>query len=425
MIEGLKNKTTQKQIAFTMAMLAIFAIGASIPIPFVDRTIIAQLFSEDNTGLFELFNIFTGGSFQNFTLFALGVTPYITASIIVQLFTIAFPYFENLAKEGEPGRKKMQSITRYLTIILAFVQGTGIAYGLFGQAIQGNKLLYIMAILMLLTAGTTFLMWLGEQINEYGIGNGMSLLIFAGIVIRLPSTVMDLKMKYSEGAISIVGVILVIIGAVLLIASVVILNEGERKIPIQYAKRIVGRKTIGGQSTHIPMKINPAGVIPVIFSLSMLQFPLTIAYLKPQSDFAQFTTKYLSTNATPGVYIYLILNFVLTVAFTFFYSNIVFRTDEVADNLAANGGSIPGIRPGNETKKYLKGIMNRLCWIGGIALAAICSVPTILSAFTPINLMFGGTSLIIIVGVALDTMKQVENRNTLNTYKGFLNRKGF
>ena len=425
MIEGLKNKTTQKQIAFTMAMLAIFAIGASIPIPFVDRTIIERLFTEDSTGLFELFNMFTGGSFQNFTIFALGVTPYITASIIIQLFTIASPYFENLAKEGEPGRKKMQSITRYLTIVLAFIQGAGIAYGLFRNAIQGNNALYIIAILMLLTAGTSFLMWLGEQINEYGIGNGMSLLIFAGIVIRLPATVMDLKLKYSEGSVSIVGIILVIIGAILLIASVVILNEGERRIPIQYAKRIVGRKTIGGQSTHIPMKINPAGVIPVIFSLSILQFPVTIAYFRPQSGFAQIITKYLSTTATPGVYIYLILNFILTVAFTFFYSRIVFKTDEIADNLASNGGSVPGIRPGNETKKYLQGIMTRLCWIGGIALAAICSVPTILSAFTPINLMFGGTSLIIIVGVALDTMKQVENRNTLNTYKGFLNRKGF
>ena len=425
MIEGLKNKTTQKQIAFTMAMLAIFAIGASIPIPFVDRTIIERLFTEDSTGLFELFNMFTGGSFQNFTIFALGVTPYITASIIIQLFTIASPYFENLAKEGEPGRKKMQSITRYLTIVLAFIQGAGIAYGLFRNAIQGNNALYIIAILMLLTAGTSFLMWLGEQINEYGIGNGMSLLIFAGIVIRLPATVMDLKLKYSEGSVSIVGIILVIIGAILLIASVIILNEGERRIPIQYAKRIVGRKTIGGQSTHIPMKINPAGVIPVIFSLSILQFPVTIAYFRPQSGFAQIITKYLSTTATPGVYIYLILNFILTVAFTFFYSRIVFKTDEIADNLASNGGSVPGIRPGNETKKYLQGIMTRLCWIGGIALAAICSVPTILSAFTPINLMFGGTSLIIIVGVALDTMKQVENRNTLNTYKGFLNRKGF
>ena len=319
----------------------------------------------------------------------------------------------------------MQSITRYLTIVLAFIQGAGIAYGLFRNAIQGNNALYIIAILMLLTAGTSFLMWLGEQINEYGIGNGMSLLIFAGIVIRLPATVMDLKLKYSEGSVSIVGIILVIIGAILLIASVVILNEGERRIPIQYAKRIVGRKTIGGQSTHIPMKINPAGVIPVIFSLSILQFPVTIAYFRPQSGFAQIITKYLSTTATPGVYIYLILNFVLTVAFTFFYSRIVFKTDEIADNLASNGGSVPGIRPGNETKKYLQGIMTRLCWIGGIALAAICSVPTILSAFTPINLMFGGTSLIIIVGVALDTMKQVENRNTLNTYKGFLNRKGF
>jgi preprotein translocase subunit SecY len=275
---------------------------------------------------------------------------------------------------------------------------------------------------MLLTAGTTFLMWLGEQINEYGIGNGMSLLIFAGIVIRLPATIVDIKLKYAEGAISIVGIILIVIGTILLISSVILLNEGERKIPVQYAKRIVGRKTIGGQSTHIPIKMNPAGVIPVIFSISLLQFPMTIAYFKPQSDFAQFITKYLSTTGTPGVYIYLVLNFILTVAFTFFYTNIVFKTDEIADNLAANGGSIPGIRPGVETKKYLGGIMHRLCWLGGLSLAAICSIPTLISAFTPINLTFGGTSIIIIVGVALDTVKQIKNRNTLNTHRGFLNR---
>lgn len=425
MIEGLRNKTTQKQIIFTLLMLCVFAIGSSIPLPFVDHAVIAQLFSENDTGLFELFNLFTGGSFQNFTLFALGVTPYITASIIVQLFTIAFPYFENLSKEGEPGRKKMQSITRYLTIILSIIQGSGIAYGIFRSAIDGNTVLSIIAILMLLTAGTTFLMWLGEQINEYGIGNGMSLLIFAGIVIRLPATIADLKLKYSEGAISIVGIILVIIGAILIITSVVLLNEGERKIPVQYAKRIVGRKTIGGQSTHIPIKMNPAGVIPVIFSLSILQFPMTIAYFKPNSDFSQIVSKYLSTNGTPGVYVYLILNFVLTVAFTFFYTKIIFKTDEIADNLAANGGSIPGIRPGVETKKYLYNIMHRLCWIGGLSLATICCIPTLLSAFTPVNLTFGGTSIIIIVGVALDTMKQIESRNTLNTHRGFLNRSGF
>lgn len=425
MIEGLKNKTTQRQIIFTMLMLCLFAIGSSIPLPFVDHTVIAQLFSEKDTGLFELFNLFTGGSFQNFTLFALGVTPYITASIIVQLFTIAIPYFENLSKEGEPGRKQMQAITRYFTIGLSLIQGTGIAYGIFRNAIDQNSALSIIAILMLLTAGTTFLMWLGEQINEYGIGNGMSLLIFAGIVIRLPATIVDIKLKYSEGAISIVGIILILIGTALVISSVVLLNEGERKIPIQYAKRIVGRKTISGQSTHIPIKMNPAGVIPVIFSLSMLQFPMTIAYLKPQSEFSQIITKYLSTNGTPGVYVYIILNFILTVAFTFFYTNIVFKTDEIADNLSANGGSVPGIRPGVETKKYLHNIMHRLCWIGGVALATICAIPTLVSAFTPINLTFGGTSLIIIVGVALDTMKQVESRNTLATHKGFLNRGNF
>ena len=420
MIEGFKNKDTRSKIIFTLLMLAIYAIGTSIPIPFVDREVLADLFTKDNTGLFELFNMFTGGSFQNFTLFALGVTPYITASIIVQLFTIAFPYFENLAKEGETGRKKMQTITRYGTIILSLIQGAGIAYGLFRNALSTQNALSIVTILMLLTAGTAFLMWLGEQINEYGIGNGMSLLIFAGIVIRLPATVIEIKTKYSEGAISIVGIILTIIGALLLIASVVLLNEGSRKIPVQYAKRVVGRKTIGGAASHIPIKMNPAGVIPVIFSLSILQLPITISYFKPNSDFAAWVTKYLSTNGTPGVYIYLILNFAFTVAFTFFYGRIMFKTDEVAKNLAANGGSIPGIRPGKATEEYLDGIMTRLCWIGGFALAAICSVPTLLSAFTPLNLTFGGTSLIIIVGVALDTVRQIQNRNTMTTHRGFL-----
>jgi len=263
------------KMIFTLFMLLIFRVGSNIPIPNVDRAVLAELFSGD-TGLFDLFDLFSGGSFSNFTIFALSITPYVTASIIIQLLTIAFPYFENLAKQGVEGRKKMAQITRYLTVVLAVIQAVGLTIGLFRKAVVDKSAFSIIVMILVLTAGTAFLMWLGEQINERGVGNGISLIIFAGIVARIPSGARSLLTVYKTGTITLITLIILLIAIVLVTAGVVLIQEGTRKIPVQYAKRVVGRKMYGGQSTHIPAKVNQSGVIPIIFSLSLLQFPLTI-----------------------------------------------------------------------------------------------------------------------------------------------------
>jgi preprotein translocase subunit SecY len=280
-------------------MLLVFRIGSNIPVPGIDREYLAQMFSGE-TGLLDLFDLFSGGAFSNFTIFALGITPYITASIIVQLLTIAFPYFERLAREGTEGRKKMATITRYMTVVLGLIQAVGLTVGLFRRAIIDQSWFNMVTIVIVLTAGTAFLMWLGEQINEYGIGNGISLIIFAGIVARLPSAVRSVYIQVKDGAVSVVAVIALVIIAILITMGIIMMQQGVRKIPVQYAKRVVGRKMYGGQSTHIPMKVNAAGVIPIIFSISLLQFPLTITYFAPNSAFSDFVTKYLSPSGNPG-----------------------------------------------------------------------------------------------------------------------------
>ena len=310
------NKEIRKRILFTVCMLLLFAVGSNLPVPSINKTVLTQMFSNGNMGVFELFNLFTGGAFKNFTVLALGITPYITASIIVQLLTIAFPYFENLSKEGDTGRKKMASITRYLAVVLALIQAIGLSFGMFKRAIVDQSAISMTMIVMLLTAGTAFLMWLGEQINEFGVGNGMSLLIFAGIVERLPSGVQSIVSKMREGELSFIAVIAIVIAVVLLVAGINYVQQGVRKIPVQYAKRVVGRKTYGGQTTHIPMKLNAAGVIPIIFSLSLIQFPLTLTYFKPNASVSIFLSKYLSPSGSVGVYVYGLLNIVLIIAFT-------------------------------------------------------------------------------------------------------------
>ena len=267
----------RSKMIFTLLMLVVFRIGSNIPVPNINRSALAEMFTGD-TGLFDLFDLFSGGSFSNFTIFALSITPYITASIIVQLLSMAFPYFENLAKEGMEGRKKMAQITRYLTIVLALIQAIGLTVGLFRKAVIDTSAFSVIVVVLVLTAGTAFLMWLGEQINERGIGNGISLLIFGGIVARIPSGIRSIATSVSDGGISVVTVIIFILLAILVTAGVVLIQEGQRKIPVQYAKRVVGRKMYGGQSTHIPIKVNQSGVIPIIFALSILQFPLTITY---------------------------------------------------------------------------------------------------------------------------------------------------
>ena len=412
----------RSKMIFTLLMLVVFRIGSNIPVPNINRSVLAEMFTGE-TGLFDLFDLFSGGSFSNFTIFALSITPYITASIIVQLLTIAFPYFENLAKEGMEGRKKMAQITRYMTVVLALIQAIGLTVGLFRQAVVDKSAFSVIVVILVLTAGTAFLMWLGEQINDRGIGNGISLLIFGGIVARIPSGVRSISTLYGDGGISLVTIILFVIAAVLVTAGVVLIQEGQRRIPVQYAKRVVGRKMYGGQSTHIPIKVNQAGVIPIIFALSLLQFPLTITYFLSQDNgFSVWVMKWLSPSGNPGVWIYGVLNVILIIFFTYFYTGITFNPNEVANNMKANGGFIPGIRPGKPTSDYLNNILNYIVFIGACGLVIVCIIPIIASGlFSVGNLSFGGTSLIIIAGVILETIKAVESMMLVRNYKGFLN----
>ena len=413
----------RSKMIFTLLMLVVFRIGSNIPVPNINRSVLADLFAGE-TGLFDLFDLFSGGSFSNFTIFALSITPYITASIIIQLLGMAFPYFEKLAREGVEGRKKMAQYTRYLTVVLALVQAVGLTVGLFRKAVVDKSAFSIIVMVLVLTAGTAFLMWLGEQINERGVGNGISLIIFAGIVARIPSGIRALATAVESGSLSIVTLIIFIVAAVLVTAGVVMIQEGQRRIPVQYAKRVVGRKMYGGQSTHIPIKVNQSGVIPIIFALSLLQFPLTVTYfLKADSGFTEFVTKWLSPSGMPGVWVYGVLNVVLIIFFTYFYTQATFNPVEVADNMKANGGFIPGIRPGKATEEYLQKVMSRITIVGAIFLAVIATLPTVLSVIAPESLgsiHFGGTSLLIAVGVALETVRQLENQMLMRNYQGFL-----
>lgn len=410
----------RKKIIFTLLMLIVFRLGSNIPVPGIDRGILDEVFS-GNTGLFGLFDLFSGGAFSNFTIFALSITPYVTASIILQLLTIAIPSLEALTKEGTEGKKKIAQYTRYLTVVLAFIQAIGLSVGLFRQAIVDSNFFSITVIVLTLSAGTAFLMWLGEQINENGIGNGISLIIMAGIVSRIPSAVHQTFVKLQAGEVSVVTIILFCIFAMLVIVGIIMIQQGQRRIPVQYAKRVVGRKMYGGQSTHIPLRVNQAGVIPVIFALSLLQFPLTIAYFTGEGKFSEFVKTWFSTSGNLwGVLIYCTLNIILIMFFTFFYTAIVFNPMEVANNMKANGGFIPGIRPGKSTIEYLNKVMTRITFVGAVFLAVIAILPTLISHNTALDMSFGGTSLLIVVGVALDTMKQLESQMVMRNYQGFL-----
>ena len=415
-----KIKELRSKMIFTLLMLVVYRIGSNIPVPGINRATLAQLFTGDNMGLFELFNLFSGGSFSQFTVFALSVTPYITASIIVELLGVAFPYFERLTEEGLEGRKKLTSITRYMTVVLAVIQALGLTLGLFRRAVANQNAFNFIVITLIRVAGTTFLMWLGEQINEYGIGNGISLLIFGGIIARIPSEINNIRTSYQAGTTSFVSLLLFIAFAIVIIVAIIAVQQATRRIPVQYAKRVVGRKTYGGQSTHIPLKVNAGGVIPIIFALSILQFPLTLMYFFPDSAFYDFCNKYLSPSGNPGVWIYSVLNIVLILFFNYFYTAITFKPDEIAKNMKQQGGFIPGIRPGKATVDYLTNTMNRISVVGAIFLAIVATIPTVLSQYSGFQITFGGTSLLIAVGVAMDTVKQMENQMVMRNYKGFL-----
>ena len=414
-----KIEDIRKKIVFTLLMLLVFRLGSNIPVPGIDREILNSVFSKD-MGLLSLFDLFSGGAFSNFTIFALSITPYITASIILQLLTIAIPRLEALAKEGTEGKKKIAQYTRYLTVVLAFVQAIGLSVGLFRDAVPDKSFFNIALIVLTLSAGTAFLMWLGEQINENGIGNGISLIIFGGIIARAPSAIHNTWLLYRAGEVGLLSIILFVIFALVVVVGIVLFQQGQRRVPVQYAKRVVGRKMYGGQSTHIPIKVNQAGVIPVIFSLSLLQFPLTITYFLPDTGFSAFITQWLSPAGSPGVWVYAMFNIILIVFFTYFYTTVTFNPVEVANNMKSNGGFIPGIRPGRSTVEYLSKVMTRITFAGAIFLALVATLPTLIQEFTALQIGFGGTSLLIAVGVALDTMKQLETQMVMRNYQGFL-----
>ena len=407
---ALKVEEVRKKIIFTLLMFLVFRIGAHIPVPGIDNSIIQQLTSQAK--ILGFFDMVAGGAFSNFSIFAMSITPYINASIIMQLLTVIVPRLEQLAKED---RKKMAEYTRYLTVVLGLVQAIGLSFG-FRSALVNDSIGSMALVALTLTAGTACLMWIGESITEKGIGNGISLIIFAGIVSRIPSGAIYLASYAMQGGAAILSVIAFFAIAVVSIVVVVLVHEGERRVPVQYAKRVVGRKVYGGQSTHIPIKVNSAGVIPVIFAMSILMFPATIPGFFPENGVATW----IANNFTTGNWFYNVLYMLLIIFFTYFYSSITFNPIDVADNIKKNGGFIPGLRPGRPTSEYITKIMSRITLFGAIFLAIIAVLPSVLSTFTGLDLSFGGTALLIVVGVALDTMKQMEATLMMRSYQGFM-----
>jgi len=398
---------------FTLGMLIIYRLGSFIPVPGMDTAALGKLI--ESGGLLGFFDIISGGAFKNFAVFAMNITPYINATIIMQLLTIAIPSLEALAKEGEEGRKKIAQYTRYGTVVLALIQAVALAYGLRGYLLS-QDFASIALVALSLTAGTAFLMWLGEQINEKGIGNGISLIIFAGIISRIPIGIQHLVELYKAKTTNLIEIILFLIFAVLIIMGVVLVQEGQRRIPVQYAKRVVGRKMYGGQSTHIPLKVNQAGVIPVIFAMSLIAFPGQIAQFFPNSGAYKFFNTYLNW----GSPVHGILYALLIIGFTYFYTAVTFNPVEVSNNIKKYGGFIPGIRPGKPTSDFIAKSLNRITLVGAIFLAFIAIVPIFLMNFTGIKVYFGSTSLLIVVGVAMDFIKQIEAQMVMRNYQGFL-----
>jgi preprotein translocase subunit SecY len=413
LVNAWKVDDIRKRILYTVVMLVIFRLGSHIPVPGIDSKVIANILGQGQ--LFGFFDIISGGAFSSFTIFAMSITPYINASIIMQLLTIAIPSLEQMAKEGEEGRKKIAQYTRYLTVVLALIQAIGMTIGL-RKAVINPTFFNLTVIVITLTAGTAFLMWLGERITENGIGNGSSLIIFAGIISRIPNMIYLTSQYIQAGTANIFGAIAFVVAELIMIVLIILATEGQRRIPVQYAKRVVGRKVYGGQSTHIPIRINMAGVIPIIFALSLLQFPQQLATFFPRSSFYNFVQRWLSTSGL----IYNILDILLIIGFTYFYTAVIFNPVEISDNLKKYGGFIPGIRPGRPTTEYLTKILNRVTFVGALFLAFIATMPVILMRITGLQLYFGGTALLIAVGVALDTMKQVEGHLIMRNYQGFL-----
>lgn len=414
---SLKAGDLRKKVLFTLMMFVVFRIGAHIPVPGINQSAMEALI-RGGGNLLGFFDVISGGAFKRFSIFAMSITPYINASIIMQLLTVVIPKLEQLSKEGEEGRKIITQYVRYGTVILGFIQALGMAFTLrsAGALVSPGIGAYLL-IAVTLTAGTAFLMWLGEQMTEKGIGNGISLIIFAGIVASLPGALYRLYESIQAGTINVFSVILLVVIAAIVIAAIVAVNEGQRRIPVQYAKRVVGRRVYGGQSTHIPLKVNQAGVIPVIFASSILLFPTTIANFFPSSGAAQWVMNVFRWGGPTHTILYALL----IIFFTYFYTAITFNPVDVADNMKKHGGFIPGLRPGRPTAEYLDKILTRVTLSGAIFLAIIAILPTFVLLTTKIqNVYFGGTGLLIVVGVALDTMKQIESHLLMRHYQGFM-----
>jgi preprotein translocase subunit SecY len=412
----------KRRILFTAALLIVYRIGVHVPVPGIDAAALASFFARAKGTLLGLFDMFSGGALERLSVFALGIMPYISASIILQLLTVVIPHLEQLKKEGEQGRKKITQYTRYGTVVLSLIQGFGIAVGLESMSAPGGAPVVItpgwqfrLLTVITLTAGTAFIMWLGEQITERGIGNGISLIIFTGIVCRLPSAVSNSFRLMSTGEMSIFVMLILLVLMVAVVGFIIFVEQGQRRIPVQYAKRVVGRRMYGGQSTHLPLKINTSGVIPPIFASSIIMFPATIANFI-NVPWMQKVAGYMQPGT--GVYELLFIGFIFF--FCYFYTAVTFNPVDVADNMKKAGGYIPGIRPGKRTADYIDKVLTRITLGGAIYVSAVCVLPTILITRFNVPFYFGGTALLIVVGVAIDTVAQIESHMLSRHYEGFM-----
>ena len=412
-----KVKDVRRRILYTLMMILIFRIGTTIPVPDVNTSIISNLVSGNS--LLALYNLFTGGAFSNFTLFALGIGPYITASIIIQLLTVGFDSLKELQKSGEEGRKKMNMYTKYTALVLAIIQAVGITLGVIKSALTSDSIFSIATVIMTLVSASMILMWMGDRITEKGLGNGSSIIIFVGIISRIPSDLISVVKSVQSGTLVLWLAIVLAVIMLVTIALVTFINEAVRKIPVQYAKKVVGRKLYGGQNSHIPMKVNQSGVMPIIFASSLLAFPQTIALFMGKNA-QNFVSTYLSTSGDIGFWIYRSLEVLLIVFFSYFYTTISFNVDDIAENMKNNGGFIPGIRPGRPTVDYLSKILSRITLAGALFLAVIAMIPAFTVHFMSVNMSLAGTSILIVVGVALELKRQLESHLVMRSYQGFL-----
>lgn len=411
----------KKRVLFTLAVLAIYRVGAHIPTPGIDSVALAEIFAQVKNTILGFFDMFSGGALSRLTIFALGIMPYISASIILQLLTIVSPHLARLKKEGEQGQKKITQYTRYGTIGISIIQSTGISVGLEAMLSPGGAAIvpnpgweFRLMTILTLTAGTSFLMWLGEQINERGIGNGISLIIFAGIVAGTPAAIFQSMDLMGTGELSILVVLMLLVVMMAVVGAIVFTEGGQRRIPIQYAKRVVGRKMYGGQSTHLPLKVNTSGVIPPIFASSIIMFPASIAQFGGVS-----WMQTVAAMLTPGTFVYSLIFVGAIFFFCYFYTAVIFNPTDVADNMKKHGGFVPGIRPGAKTSEYIDEILSKLTFYGAMYLSFICILPDFLIRYLNIPFYFGGTSLLIVVGVSLDTMQQIESHLVMRNYDGF------